>query len=44
MQGEESFGLGEGDAAVAVVEMQDADLVVGLSDNHRAVRLETWGL
>jgi len=33
------FGFGEGDAALAVVELEEADLAVGLGDHERAVRL-----
>ncbi len=39
---EDRFGFGEGDAAVAVVELENADLAVFLGDHERAIRLETW--
>ena len=32
-------GFGEGDAAMAVVELEYADLAVGLGDHERAIRL-----
>ena len=37
LQSEECFGFGEGDAAIAVVQLEEADLTVGLRNDHRAV-------
>ena len=41
---EDRFGFGEGDAALAVVELEEADLAVALGDHERAIRLEIWRL
>ena len=41
LRGKQRYRLGEGDAALAVVEIQEADLAV-LGGNECAVRLEIW--